>query len=61
MYDPNYVPTIVWYHTSTPMKNYQSVQSNEIVVIESESPAIVKTTEQMKRILEAKYEKGEHK
>jgi hypothetical protein len=41
MNDPNYVPTIV------------SLQSNEIVAIESESPAIVKATECMKQILEA--------
>jgi DNA-binding transcriptional regulator YhcF (GntR family) len=48
--------TIVWDHASTPMKNYQSLQSNDIVEIESESPAVVKATEQMKQILEAKYE-----
>jgi hypothetical protein len=39
------------------MKNYQSLQSNEIVAIQSESPAIVKAIEWMKQILEAKYEK----
>jgi DNA-binding transcriptional regulator YhcF (GntR family) len=56
--DTNYVPTIVWDYASTPMKNYQSLQSNEIVAIESESPAIVKASEWMKQILEAKYEKA---
>jgi hypothetical protein len=40
------------------MKNYQSLQSNEIVAIQSERPAVVKATEWMKQILEAKYEKA---
>jgi hypothetical protein len=40
------------------MKNYQSLQSNEIIAIESASPAVVKATEWMKQILEAKYEKA---
>jgi hypothetical protein len=40
-----------------PMMNYQSLQSNDIVEIESESPASVKATER-KQILEAKYEKA---
>jgi hypothetical protein len=40
------------------MNNYQSLQSNKIVAIQSESPAIVKATEWMKQILEAKYEKA---
>jgi hypothetical protein len=56
--DPNYLPTIDWDHASTPMKNYQSLLSNEIVAIELESPAIVKASEWMKQILEAKYEKA---
>jgi DNA-binding transcriptional regulator YhcF (GntR family) len=40
------------------MKNYQSLQSNEIVAIQSECPAVVKAMEWMKQILEAKYEKA---
>jgi hypothetical protein len=52
------VPTIGCDYTNTPMKNYQSLQSNEIVAIQSESLAIVKATEWMKQILEAKYEKA---
>jgi hypothetical protein len=55
---PNYVPTIGCDYAITPMKNYQSLQSNKIVAIQSESPAIVKATEWMKQILEAKYEKA---
>jgi hypothetical protein len=38
------------------LKNYQSLQSNDIVAMESESPAVVKAIAQMKQILEAKYE-----
>jgi DNA-binding transcriptional regulator YhcF (GntR family) len=38
------------------MENYQSLQSNDIVAIESESQTVVKATERMKQILEAKYE-----
>jgi hypothetical protein len=38
------------------MKHYQSLQSNDIVAMESESPAVAKATERMKQILEAKYE-----
>jgi hypothetical protein len=38
------------------MKNYQPLQSNDIVAMESESPAVVKATERMKLILKAKYE-----
>jgi hypothetical protein len=30
MNDPNYVPTIGCDQTNTPMKNYQSLQSNDI-------------------------------
>jgi DNA-binding transcriptional regulator YhcF (GntR family) len=52
------VPAIGCDYTSTPMKNYQSLQSNEIVAMQSESPAIVKATEWMKQILEVKYEKA---
>jgi hypothetical protein len=48
--------TIVWDHATMAMKNNQSLQSNDIVAIESESPAAVKATERMKQILEAKYE-----
>jgi DNA-binding transcriptional regulator YhcF (GntR family) len=51
------VQTIGCDFTNTPMKSYQSLQSNEIVAIQSESPAVVKATEWMKQILEAKYEK----
>jgi hypothetical protein len=40
------------------MKNYQSLQSNEIVAMQPESPAVVKATEWMKQILESKYEKA---
>jgi hypothetical protein len=54
---PNYVPTIGCDHPSTPTKNYQSLQLNDIVAIESESLAIVKAAEWTKQILEAKYEK----
>jgi hypothetical protein len=43
------------------MKNYQSLQSNDIVSMESESPAVVKATERMKQILEAKYEQEDIK
>jgi hypothetical protein len=43
------------------MKNYQSLQSNDIVAMESESPAVVKATERMKQILEAKYEQVDMK
>jgi DNA-binding transcriptional regulator YhcF (GntR family) len=52
------VSTIGCDYASTPMKNYQSLQSNEIVAIQSGSPAIVKATNWMKQILEAKYEKA---
>jgi DNA-binding transcriptional regulator YhcF (GntR family) len=48
--------TIVWGHASTSMKNYQPLESNDIVAMVSESPAVVKATERMKQILEAKYE-----
>jgi hypothetical protein len=48
--------TVVWDHASTPINSYQSLQSNDIVAMESESPAVVKATERMKQILEAKYE-----
>jgi Retroviral aspartyl protease len=48
--------TIVWDQARTPMKSYQSLPSNDIVAMESESPAVVKATEQMKQILEAKHE-----
>jgi hypothetical protein len=57
MNDPNYVPTKGCDQASTPMKNYRSLQSNDICCNIIKSPANVKATEWMKQILEAKYEK----
>jgi O-succinylbenzoate synthase len=48
--------TIAWDHAITPMKNHHSIEHNDIVAIDFESPAIVDSIDRMKQILEAKYE-----
>jgi hypothetical protein len=58
MNDPNYVPTIGCDQASMPMKNYRSLQSNDICCNRIKSPANVKAPEWMKQIMDAKYEKG---
>jgi hypothetical protein len=45
--------TIAWDPAITSMKNNDSIEHNDIAAIDSESPAIVDTTNRMKQILEA--------
>jgi hypothetical protein len=42
---------IAWEHAITPMKNHDLIENNDIVAIDSKSPAISDATDQMKQIL----------
>jgi hypothetical protein len=61
MKDPNYVPTIGCNQPSTPMKNYQSLQSNDICCNRIKKSCHCESNSMEKQILEAKYEQIEIK
>ena len=51
--------TVIWDHKQTPFKSQDAKEAIDYHLVDS--PAVEEATEQIKRILDAKYEKSKHR